>query len=275
MAEKKKSTKKAAASAGEDEAGGKSNSLNVRHVVQAMGTDILRYFHREATGQLAETFIAWAKEFGANIPDAQKGSAVERLKSMLPEPSPWPSLTVNTVTGGATMITTAPGDPGRAKRKTQTRKAADFPELNVPDGVETPTCPVMLKSGTRENQACGKKCVRTLVEHDPSLHTACANLTCNHLFCGTHIVKCAGSTELAKLDVLEGASNPGRGTITIGAGAKKQAVPVDVLENLKPEEHKQVRSAVMANLLKRARDKNSGASEPPPEAEDAAEPDDE
>lgn len=229
-----------------------TQSLNLKRIAEQMSTEMLRYLYNEAVGKLADNFLEWAKEFGANIPDDQKSAALERLKSILPEPAPWPSLQIR-ATGQIGVNTGAPGDPSKTKRKVSTRKASEFPLLELPDGRDPPPCPVMLQSGTRANQACGRKCTRVLFEHDPETQTSCANLTCQHYFCGTHIVKCGQSTEISKLNTLEEGADPDKETVVSNAGGTSHSVPLDVLSEIKQTDEKDTKkaaSATMQRLLK-------------------------
>ena len=211
-----------------------------------MASEMLRFMQQQTVSSLKEVYIQWAREFGANIDEEQEDAALLRLKALIPEASSWPSLTINSVSGSVAVDKTAPGKKSRGKAA---RRCSDFPKLVVPEGVEAPTCPVVLQSGKRKGEACGKKCSRTLFEHDPESSVACANLTCDHCYCGTHIVKCSESSVLTKLRNLESKADPNGDKVVLNTNGDKQAVSLDVLDDLKPDDHSVIADKTINRLM--------------------------
>ena len=227
--------------------------VNFKEIATAMSVQMLKYLYKEASRNHAKIIVAWAISKGANIDPKDIQGAADELADELPEPSNWPQLEFNTTTGQA--ATNAKSlNPKKSKDddsdKASKRLAKDYGELKVPEGMTIP-CPVEIKSGNRKGARCGKECKRVLDAHDPSNPT-CAAFKCDHMYCGTHIVKAGEMDGTLALGRLEGVDKEGKkAPVVIDKAGKTSTIDTKLMGDLKTDAQSDATAATMAKLLGR------------------------
>jgi len=224
-----------------------ASQVNFKDVATAMSMRMLKYLYNQAKTEHAVMIIEWARKRGANIAPGEENAAISELVDMLPEPGNWPQLELNPVSGQISTNAKAPKiKDGDDSDKATSRKAADFGELKLPEGVEV-TCPVETKSGARKGQPCGRKCTRVLDEHDPS-DPRCASFKCEHMYCSMHVAKVGKMDSTLALARLEKAKDAKAAPIVATQDGKTTVVDTKMLGELEPADNT-VASSVMAKLL--------------------------
>lgn len=172
------------------------SKLNVKEVSKRIVTDMFAHIFAQCRGKVADKIIEFAKSEGCVIPDDRVDAWKNGLEKLFVAPAAFPAIEITLATV-ETERTVSTSSKSGAKKKTTDRapkaglKAADFRILKVPKGMETPLCPAIMKSGDRDGKPCDKECKRVLPEHDEDDET-CAQLECNHMYCGGHVVKAHG-----------------------------------------------------------------------------------
>jgi hypothetical protein len=236
---------------------------------------MLKSAREEAVKTSAKVIIEFARKWGATIPPEQESQAINQLKEFFEEPATWPTIKVATETGTLSTAST-PAPRGRPKNdsdpapKEGKRKASDFAEVKVADGQAWPTCPTIIKSGDRKDQACGKNCVRALDDHDPK-NLECAQLKCNHLYCGTHVVAAAGMNVGAARKRLEKASTSNDAPVTVSEEVKSTTLNTGVLDELKPAATSGAGKAALSKIFNKVKERKAGntSGESPPSVENS------
>lgn len=227
--------------------------VNFKDIATAMSVQMLKYLYRKACGEHARIIVEWARTKGANIPDDQIQQAADELADRLPEPTNWPQLEFNTTTGQAATNAKSPA-PKKGKEdgdsdKSSSRLAKDYGELKVPEGTVIP-CPVEIKSGARKGARCGKECKRVLDAHDPSL-PECASFKCDHMYCGTHIVKAGKMDGTLALGRLEGAKEGKAAPVVVDKSGKTSTIDTQLIGDLKKDDAADATANTMARLFKK------------------------
>lgn len=242
------------------------SSLNMKEISTAIAMQMLKSARHEAVVVHAKRMIEFARKWGATIPPDQESQAINELKEFFPEPATWPSLKVTTESGTLSSSTSA-APRGRPKQDSDPdpkdnskRKASDYAELKVPDGVSPPLCPAAIKSGDRDGQACGKVCKRVLDGHNPEI-PECAQFKCNHMFCGTHITKAAGMNSTAARKRLEKTPDPSSSPVTVTEEGKTTSLNTVAVEELKPEVSSGAGKSTLSKILAKVNARNKGAGQ--------------
>lgn len=232
-----------------------TTKVNFKDIATAMSVQMLKSVYRKATTEYAKIIVDWAISKGANIDANEVKAAAEELADLLPEPAKWPQLEFNTTTGQA--ATNAKSLNPKKKKdedddsdKASGRLAKDYGALKVPEGVTIP-CPVEIKSGARKNMKCGKECKRVLDAHDPS-DPICAAFKCDHMYCGTHIVKVGKMDGTLALGRLEGVDKTGKvKPVVVDKGGKTTTLDTKLIGDLKADDTSEATGATIAKLFDR------------------------
>lgn len=229
--------------------------VNFKEIATAMSVQMLKYLYRKASNEHAKIIVQWARTKGADIPDDQIQACADELSEALPEPTNWPQLEFNTTTGQAAVNAKAPASRSKKSKadddsdKASSLSAKDFGELKVPEGTVV-ECPAEIKSGARKGGSCGKQCTRVLNAHDPE-DPKCASFKCDHMYCGTHIVKAGKMDSTLAAGRLEGKKETKAKPVVTDKSGKTSTVDTKLLGELKTDAQSNASAATMAKLLGR------------------------
>jgi hypothetical protein len=246
------------------------SKLNVKDIATRIAGDTLGYVYAQARGEVSGKFIELARKWGAVIPPESESQYKNQITELFSAPASWPSVevtvppTVGGVTNSAAAVATNAKAPGRAKKTdseksvSDTRKAGDFRALVVPSGMAIPTCPAIMKSGEKKDQACGKECKRVTDDHDVS-DPECARLECGHCFCGTHIVKAAsaGGGAAARL---KSSANPDAKPVVYNDEGGSTKVNASAVGNVEPSQASVAGKVTVGRLVDKMKQRRAAAA---------------
>jgi len=247
------------------------SKLNVKDIATRIAGDTLGYVYAQARGEVSGKFIELARKWGAVIPPESESQFKNEITDLFSPPASWPSveITVPPVVGGVThsaaTVATNAKAPGRGKKAdgekspaADTRKAGDFRALVVPSGMAIPTCPAIMKSGDKKDQACGKESKRVTDDHDVT-DPECARLECGHCFCGTHIVK-AASAGGGAASRLKSSANPDAKPVVYNDEGGSTKVNASAVGNVETSQASAAGKATVNRLVEKMKQRRAASS---------------